>query len=261
MIECKNLGLFMKKLVIFLLFLIFITKNVYAGQSNISITPPPIVSPSFTEGKGDVKFGISYLTMEDDGSLAGTKIDITGAGLNMIARHAFSNYIAGDFSLGVFSTSGDIETSVSTTKQEAANVNLSLNLELQPFKNDVANLIVFFGPTLTAVNGTMKTTGLINYSTSYSMALYGLQVGAQVGIKTGPVSFIPFIMSSTMQGDMTAGGYTTNIDAFTTTSYGLEIMFFDVVSLSSIIQEADKSSSNESGLKTNIYQLSFKMNF
>lgn len=252
----------MKRLVIVLLLLFFvIAKNVYAGQSNISITPPPIVSPSFTEGKGDVKFGLSYLTVEDDGSLAGTKIDITGAGLNMIARQAFSNYIAGDFSLGVFATSGDIKAVGLTTKQEATNVNLSFNLELQPFKNDVANLIVFLGPTLTAVNGTMETTGLINSSTSYSAALYGLQVGAQLGIKTGPISFIPFIMSSTMQGDMTAGGYTTTIDAFTTTSYGLEIMFFDVVSLSSIIQEADKSSSNESGIKTNIYQLSFKMNF
>ncbi|MCX7991297.1 MAG: hypothetical protein N2999_04565, partial [Proteobacteria bacterium] len=186
----------------FLLFFIFFLSafNVYANQTNLSITPPPIVSPSFSEGKSDFKFGLSYLTVEDDGTIPNTTVDMTGAGLNLIGRKAFSDYFAGDFSVGVYSTSGDIKTPGLKTEQEAANVNLSFNLELQPFKTDIVSMIVFLGPTITAINGTTKTTGLINSSSSYSVSLYGMQVGVQMGVKAGPVEIIPFIMSSSMQG-------------------------------------------------------------
>jgi len=250
----------LRKLLLVFVF-ITISSSVFAQQSNFSFQTPPIVSPSFSEGKSDKKFGFLYLTMEDDGSLANTDIDMSGGGLNLAVRKALSDNFAVDFSGGVFATSGDIVTPGLKTKQDLTNVNINFNLEIQPFKTGYANMILFVGPTLTAVSGTVETTELINSSYNYNGSLYGVQGGIQFGLKAGAVEVIPFMMVSSMSGDITAGGITTTVDAFTTTSYGLEVMFFNTVSLSSILQKADSSKKNEAGIKANLYQLSFKMNF
>lgn len=250
----------MKKL-LFVLVILILSTAASAQQSNFSFQTPPIVSPSFKDGQTDSKFGLVYLSIEDDGTLADTKIDMSGGGINFSARKALSDYFAVDFSAGVFATSGDVKTSGLNIKQEMTNVNINFNLEMQPFKTENTSMIIFAGPSLTAINGTTETKGIIDSSLSYTASLYGMQAGLQLGLKAGPVQFIPFIMSSSMSGNITSGGYTTNIDPFTTTSYGLEIMFFDKLSLSSILQEADSSNKDEAGVKTTMYQLSFKMNF
>lgn len=251
----------MKAFIKTVLFAILFVTTANAQQSNFSFSTPPIVSPTFSEGEKDFKLSLSYLTLEDDGTIPNTQVDMTGAGLNFAIRKAFSNYLAGDFSANIFNVNGNIITVSDTLKQNNTSITISFNLELQPFKTNLLNMIIFIGPTLTSSSGDYQyVVSSAKYTDNYTVTLYGIQTGIQVGFKAGPVQFIPFIMNTSQQGDMTTRGNTTTISSFNTTTYGAEILFFNTLSLSSMIQDTGNSKNNN-GVTTTIYQLGYKVNF
>lgn len=251
----------MRKIITAILISLFLVTFAYAQQTNLSFTTPPIVSPTFGEGKKDMRIGLSYLTLEDDGTIPNTQIDMNGAGLNFAIRKAFSNYFAGDFSANIFNVNGDIIVSGSSLKQNATSLTASFNLEIQPFKTNLLNMILFIGPTLTTSNGDYEyLVSSQKHTNSYTMSLYGMQAGIQLGVKTGPVQFIPFIMRSSQQGDITTGGNTTTIPSFNTTTYGIEIMFFNALSLGTMLQDTGNSKNNN-GITTTLYQIGYRVNF
>ena len=75
----------------------------YAQQNSVSITPPPIVAPTFEEGKTEGKVRFTYLSMEGNGT------EFTGGGIDAIGRKAFSSNLAGDVQGGLFVLGGTLQ--------------------------------------------------------------------------------------------------------------------------------------------------------
>lgn len=240
----------------------------HAQQNSFSITPPPIVAPTFEAGKTEGKVRFTYLSMEGNGT------EFTGGGVDAIGRKAFSGSFAGDFQGGLFVLGGDMATApTSTTKISTTMMNLlfGVNGEFQAYKGDVFSALLFAGPNTTFLFGTYDMTipcGLTATCTdtiTVTGNLFGLQAGIQFGISLGDFSFDPFAMISSQSGSMTSsssygGSQTVTIDAFSTTSFGIDITYKPWnLSLSAILQEAEKQSNKDKeGMKTSIYQISLR---
>ncbi|MDP2167113.1 MAG: hypothetical protein Q8J64_02140 [Thermodesulfovibrionales bacterium] len=236
----------------------------YAQQSNFSVTPPPLASPSFERGQKDIKFGIVGVSVEGEG------FELTGGGVNIVPRHAFTDHVAGNLQLGLSALSG--ETAIGTFKSDLSfmNMQFGLNLELQPVKAKMASLIFFGGPLLNLGLGSVdysyslfgKTyTDTMNITTT----MFGVQGGAQVGIKLGPFHLDPFAMISSQSGTTTVDtsftSTSSDIPSFTTTSYGADIVFLPWnLTLSSMLQQAAKAGDNEES-DTTVVMLSFSKKF
>jgi len=240
----------------------FIVPSALAGQT-VSITPPPIVAPTFEEGKNEGKVRFTYLSMEGGGT------EFTGGGIDAIGRKAFSGNFAGNVQGGLFVLGGDMATSpTSTDKVSATNMNilLGVNGEFLAYKGDIFSALLFAGPNMTLIFGTYDIkAGPYTDTITTTGNLFGLQAGIQIGINLGDISIDPFAMMSTQSGSMTSsssfgGSQTVTIDAFTTTSFGLDITYKPWnMSLSAILQEAAKQTDKDKeGMKTNIYQISWR---
>jgi len=95
--------------------------------------------------------------------------------------------------------------------------------------------------------------------------LYGLQGGVQMALRLGDVQVDIFGMADRKRGtqDITktfSPNTSESISAFTTTSYGLDLMYVPWgLTLSSILQEAKQREDN--GTKTDIYTISWSHRF
>lgn len=223
-----------------------------AQQSNFSITPPPIASPTFIEGDSEMKFRGTIV------SISGPDISLSGAGADMVLRKAFSNEFAGDLQFGVFGIGGDIGSGIYQESVTMSMFQMAANLELQPFKTDTLNMIIFTGLTLSA---SLMSGDSFDATTS----LAGIQVGMQLGLKAGDFHIDPFFMTTSQSGSATTstsmGDYTADIPAFTTTSVGLDIVYIPAnLTLSSIIQQAAEQDTN-SDYDVTIFQVAWSTKF
>lgn len=233
-----------------------------AQQSNFSVAPPPIASPYFEAGKGEGKFRFTYLTISGQG------MDLTGGGFDFVGRSAFSDKLAGDVAAGMLIIGADLAGGGTMT---LVNIPISLNLELQAYKGDVMSAIVFAGPAMIMTPGSMEMkVGTTTMTASIFNFLYGAQAGLQLGVKLGDFTLSPFAMAQSLQGTSTvtitvsgqSQSTTTDIPAYTTTSYGADLMYTPWgLTLSSVLQEANKADNQTPGFKTHIYTLSFTKQF
>lgn len=265
----------------FSLFLMLLSSSVHAAQSNFQISPPPIATPEFDAGKVDKKVSATYV------GITGTGLNLNGAGGNIIARQANSDMTALDVSAGVFLMSGTMNIDTSKGDLFVMNIPLSVNFEFQPVKNENAALILFGGPMMSLGLSSFKYqyqyTAITSYSpltygtrtatmtSSTTTLLYGAQGGAQVGIKAGDFTISPFAMFQSQQGTASttttsstssgSGSSSSSIPAFTSTSYGMDILYRPWnMTLSSMLQEAAKSgsgSNSNEGFKTTVISLSW----
>jgi len=259
--------------VVAVLLLISIASFVFAGssQSTFSISPPPIASPVFDVKETDVKVGLTYLTMKSTDPTMDFKLD--GYGINFVGRSAFGNKLAIDYAIGVIYMDGEIATGGTATMKmdlTGANIPISVNIEIQPYKNDVFNVILFVGPAfnITAMEMESKYTilGTTYSDTTYiDSILYGPQGGLQLGFGLGDFNLDVFGMATSLRGKQettsTYGADTsTTIPAYTTTSFGADLVYTPWgLALSSILQEAKQGDNN--GFKTNMYQISWSHKF
>lgn len=223
----------LKTLVFTVAALALLASSALAQQNSFSITPPPIVAPTFEEGKSEGKVRFTYLSMEGNGT------EFTGGGIDGIGRKAFSNRFAGDVQGGLFVIGGDMASGpTSTTKFSTTMMNLLLgvNGELLAYKGDVFSTLLFAGPNMTFLFGTFDmtipcgVTATCTDTMTITGSLFGLQAGIQLGIDLGDVSIDPFAMMSTQSGSMTTsssygGSFTSDIDPYTTTSFGFDITY------------------------------------
>ena len=264
----------------FFLYLMLLSSSVYAAQSSFQISPPPIATPEFDAGKVDKKFSATYV------GISGTGFDLSGAGVNSITRTANSDMTALDLSFGGFIMSGTMASGTSKGDLLVMNVPFSVNLEFQPVKNENMALILFGGPMVSLGLSSFKYQYQYQAITSYSpltygtktdtmtssttTLLYGAQGGAQLGIKAGDFTISPFAMFQSQQGTSStttsssssgSGSSSISIPAFTSTSYGMDILYRPWnMTLSSMLQEAAKSgsgSNSNEGFKTTIISLSW----
>jgi len=200
------------------------------AADSFSITPPPIVAPAFEAGKTEGKARFTYFSMEGNG------MELTGGGVDMIGRKAFSDELAGDLQGGLFVFGGDISTGLGG-EQSTTYMNLLLggNGEFQALKGDRLSTLLFAGPSMTILLGSYEYTYLCGFTTTctdtatLSGYLFGLQAGIQFGINAGDLSIDPFAMVMTQSGSMTTStsfdSTSVTIDAFTTTSFGVDITY------------------------------------
>ena len=243
--------------------LVLVSSFAQAGQS-FSITPPPIVAPTFEEGKTEGKARFTYLSMEGNG------MELTGGGVDVIGRKAFSGDMAGDGQAGLFVIGGDIDIGTGTkTSTTFMNMLFGVNGEFLAIKGDTFSTLLFAGPNLTFILGSSEYTYTIGgntYTDTMTLTghLFGLQAGIQFGISAGDFSIDPFAMVMSQSGSMTMstsyGDTTTTIDPYTSTSFGVDITYKPWnMSLSAILQEAAKQQeSDQEGMKTTIYQISWR---
>lgn len=242
----------------------FLAPSVHAQESSFSITPPPIVAPTFEKDKTDTKVRFTYA------SLSGNGMDFSGGGVDGIVRKGFSDNVAGDLQGGIFVLGGDIAVAGSA-KQSVTFMNMlfSANGEFLAYKGDVFSTLLFAGPNMSFLAGSVEYTYVIGTTTgtdtmTLTTSLFGLQAGVQFGIKAGDFNIDPFAMVMSQQGSTTIstsfGDTSTTIDPYTTTSFGVDFTYTPWnMSLSAILQEAAKQSDKDKeGVKTNIYQLSWR---
>jgi len=209
-----------------------------ASNSNFQIAPPPIAYPYFEAGRGDGKIEPMLISIESKEA----EMSLAGAGINMVGRQAFSEWIALDVQAGLFALNGQTAgippiTPIPTTGAYSAytyyytrvdgkaQVNMtsfvmSFNIELQPIKEDFGNLILFFGPNFGVSSMTMRTPYSLIVPSPYSNAgdvfsgytdtltFSGSTSGAQFGMQAGfalghGLQISPFFMMSSASGTAT----------------------------------------------------------
>lgn len=241
--------------------LILAVASSYArAADSFSITPPPIVAPTFEEGKTEGKARFTYLSMKGNG------MDFTGGGVDVIGRKAFSGDLAGDGQAGLFVLSGDVDAGGGTkSTMTLMNMLLGVNGEYLAYKGDTASTLLFAGPNMTFMFGSFDYSCGPSCTDTATLSgyLFGLQAGIQFGINAGDFSIDPFAMVATQSGSMTTStsfnDTTVTIDSFTTTSFGVDITYKPWnMSLSAILQEAAKQKDDNEGMKTTIYQISWR---
>ena len=239
-----------------------------SSQSSFSVSPPPIANPVFDAKEKDTKVRATYLTMESTDPAF--DFELSGYGIDAVMRTAFGNRLAMDFNFGVMYMDGDLGA---TGTLQGAIIPLSVNLEVQPFKSEVLNVIVFAGPSFNISAMTAKTPS-IDYSgqpttdtTTIDSFLYGAQGGLQLGFTFGPIGIDAFGMTASQKGtrDMYSayGGSTSeDIPTMTTNTFGIDFIVVPWgLTLSSILQEAGESDSESNGTETHLYQLSWSHKF
>jgi hypothetical protein len=240
-----------------------------ADNSSFSIAPPPIANPVFGAGEGHLKVRGTYLSMESTDPT--NDIEMNGYGFDFVGRTAFNNFLAIDGAIGILGLSGDMsyDTGMGSTDTTLSGFTMpmSFNLEVQPVKTNFINLILFAGPQLSFSYMDMDYTGGYTTTNSY---VYGLQAGAQIGFNIRDTIGID-IFGMTLKQSGTADTYTyvdgwsptsgsSDIPSYKTTSYGMDLEYIPWgLTLSSILQEAGKS--DENGMKTHLYQLSWSHKF
>lgn len=243
-----------------------------AGQfSSFSISPSPLAVPVFNGYENDVKIGATYLQMKSSGSTtAGREFKLDGYGITAAGRSAYSDQFALDYAIGVISLNGHMGAG-NVMRLDGVTVPISVNLEVQPYKNNVFNVIVFAGPafSISSMNldnvPTVFRSNVMRDSWTIDSYLYGLQGGVQMALRIADVQVDIFGMADRTRGtqDITktfSPNTSDSIPAYTTTSYGLDLMYVPWgLTLSANRQDAWQRDDN--GSKTNIYTISWSHRF
>lgn len=273
------------------LFMAAASDRAEAQQGNFQISAAPIAYPFFEPRRKDIKVTGTYLAMESkDGD-----ISIAGGGASGVFRYAFSELFAMDASFGLTALTGEMPgfampfyygggywNPVVTGKSDlyGLSVPMSFNLEVQALHSRAGSLIFFGGPTLTANSLTMETpyyavSGVTTaartlFTTTTKVIMGGAQFGVQGGINAGNFKFTPFFMMTSQSGTamMTfesgykgtssfVGDTTSDIDPFTTSSMGMDIIYAPWnLSFGTVFQQiAAKKSADE--MSTTLFQLSW----
>ncbi len=150
----------MKKVISLILFFVFSFFGLAVAENNtqISIAPPPVPDPIFEKGEKSFKLDLNFISMSSDDFNAG------GAGVDVKGRYAFSNYVAIDYGIGIFGLSGTLEGDYADGDLNYVDIPMSVNLEIQPYKNEFFSIILFVGPTLEVAIMTMEMNSTSGYS-------------------------------------------------------------------------------------------------
>lgn len=238
-----------------------------AGKSSFSISSPPITDPVYDQKETDLKVGANHLAMKSSASTtSGSDFKLDGYGISAVDRSAFGNQSALDC-VGARDLS-KAKGAGTGLKRICAWVPISVNLEVQPYKNDAFNVIVFGGPAFIVSSMTLYTVpapDFANESWTIDSYLSGLQGGVQMGFRLGDVYVDFFRTMDSRRGTRNItttvnSGTSEGIPAFMTISYGLDLLYYPWgLTLSSILQEAKQS--YEKGTKKNIYTISWSYRF
>ena len=157
---------------------------------------------------------------------------------------------------------------------------LSGNLEAQLINNPNGNLLFFAGPNMALTMLTLATpyharAGVTDadstiFTMNTTVALFGVQFGAQAGIPVAKLKLAPFFMANMESGTASFTfnhGYSgvrslvtssvVDIEPFTTLSYGADIIIVPWnLSIGTLLQQA-AANGEQQGFKTTLFTLSW----
>lgn len=265
------------------------------GSSNFQIAPPPIAYPYFESGRTDSKVEPAYIDVK------ATDFSLKGGGVNFDSRHAFSDSIAADVQGGIFALNGEMPgvppitpipaysggtflgywmpQATGKAKVTVTSVQMSINLEFQPFHNDSGGLIVFGGPSLGVMNMVMNTPYSLTFGATtnsgytdtltISSVTTGLQVGLQGDITLARnLKISPFLMTSSYSGTSTlkddpnvstASGYSTTADipSYSSSSMGMDIVIGNL-SIGTLLQQMKSQKNSSDNVKVTMLRMGYR---
>lgn len=258
---------------------------IYAQQSNFQIAPSPIAYPYFREGAYDGSLGLSFINISTE------NVTLTGGSGDFTGRLAFTDFAAADGDFGISMMGGSMPGIVPTVPLNPyipvpagdsslmfISFRMAFNLELQPVKSDMLNMILFGGINMNLSQLTVTTPfnlllppGYTSVAKGYtdtltiSTTLSGWQAGIQLDIPLGgDTRLSPFLMYSSFSGtatltdSTTVSGYgsvtmTADVTAASSTSFGMDIHFGEY-SIGTLMQQM--SVSDNTTQDTNIIVIS-----
>jgi len=242
---------------------------VFAQQSNFMISPPPIPWFEFKEGQKDLRVTATgmYLTGKGGEELTGD-IEVYGAGAGGIYRYAFKDIFAFDVGLTVVGAAGDIGKEADMTMWLAS---VPIDLEILLVNNEQMAVIAFVGFGFSH-NYIGIESNVPGYEGTVDMTsdMKGPQGGIQVSFKLADFTVSPFLMLTKQSGNVDidydiegqgSGSLSMSVSTTTIYYYGFDIVYVPLgLSLSSLIQQASESGSNE-GFKTYVLNISYCTRF
>lgn len=274
--------------------LMVISSSIQASQSNFQVSPPPIAAPEFSAGKMDKKASATYVGISGSGfNLDGaggnfivrqansdtSAIDFSG-GIFVLSGKLDSGTTGGKGNFFAMNFPLSLGLEYQPVKNESTSVILfggpMMNLGVSSFEYSLQyqGITGYQNQTIGGITVRLPVTGTVTdtYTTTSTTLLYGIQGGVQGALNNGNFTFAPFAMFQSQQGTGSASTtstsssiYTTtastsstiDIPSFTSISYGLDILYRPWnMTLSSMLQEASKSGSNE-GFKTTVISLNW----
>ena len=228
----------MKRVVTFaFLILIFVcsTPVVTSAETSFTISPPPITNPKFEKNESSGKFDLTLISISSDNYSAG------GGGGDLKLRHAFTDFLAIDGQIGAYAIGGEYEDSDRTT--EMSTFPMSANLEVQPYKNDSFNFILFGGGNYQYSSLTSEND---NDEFEADLYLSGFQVGAQVGIFLDSFLLSPFAYHVTKSGTLETEDRDIDVDSVDANVIGFDIKYIPWnLSLSTLLQAAEQATDDD----------------
>ena len=249
----------------FLVLSVILPLPIFASQSNIQLSPPPIPWFEFDKGDKDLKVGgtIIYLTGDSTEGINGD-IDVYGGGVNAFYRYAFRDIFAIDFGATTVGAYGNVGNDADMSMWV---LSVPVDLELQAVRND-RFVLIFFG----GFNFTWSYVG-VDYDDGTDTAEFdiwtnmrGPQGGVQLSFLLQDFVLTPFIMLQKLAGTASVDFYQNgslvysddiSISSPTATLYGIDIVYQPWnLTLSSLVQQVSSSSDNE-GFTTYVFSINY----
>ena len=222
---------------VFLVSLGFLFISQLAGAQEVSVTPPPLAYPKFSEpNTTQAKVTGTYI------SISGEDFELTGFGISYTGRSVLDRteddrnqgvgYAGGFFSIG-----GDLGGIL---------LSALVNYEMELYEKPGSNLIGFIGPNVTYAF-------IEDDTNNYELLIGGFQLSLQYSVESNGFLLSPYLMYVNAVGSLCFNGF--NIGYVTVATR----IFFDVlivskgITLSGIIQQAFADDSSD----TLILQVSF----
>ncbi len=242
-----------------------------APQLNFSMTPPPLVWPTFDRGVTMLKVRPSYSRIDGRG------IAVQGAGFESIVRSSFSDQLAADVQIGLFGMEGSTNAltlftgalSPTNSNITAGQLLLGSNAEMLLFRRNGASALLFAGPEMSALYGTVRSTWApagssiaVTDTGTLSGYLYGVQGGGAAGVDIGVFHVGGYAGVLRELGRETVswpsmGKFGEDIPSTTVLSYGLDFIYLPWNITAGILIQTKESHGQFQAVRTHIYHISW----
>ena len=222
---------------VFLVTLGFLFISQLAGAQEVSVTPPPLAYPKFSEpNTTQAKVTGTYIT------ISGKDFELTGFGISYTGRSVLDRteddrnqgvgYAGGFFSIG-----GDLGGIL---------LSALVNYEMELYEKPGSNLIGFIGPNVTYAF-------IEDDTNNYELLIGGFQLGLQYSVESNGLLLSPYFMYVNAGGSLWVNGVHSGVEA-DATLIGFDVLIVSKgITLSGIIQQAFADDSSD----TLILQVSF----
>jgi len=223
----------------------------------ITIAPPPLAYPDYSDpDKFQGRAGATYI------NVSGTDVSITGLGGNITARKVLPK-TSGGLNEGI-SFSGalvGLTGTVASSSVSGLATTVAGNYEIETWKGEAANLILFLGPQY---NYTYVHVAASGADVDVYAPLFGYQAGVQYTAQNGNFKFSPWFQYTHLSGTVSAtvtssasGRSQTEDSTVNVNSSALGLDFLHVPSAMTLSSLYQQQSGGDTSLRTLILQFTW----